>query len=253
MPSAWARPLIGFGLLAIAAAAFAPAALLDARIREASEGRLRLADARGCWWRGAGTLASADGAGRMPLAWRVHVGELLRGARVVDLQDPQTGKILGTVIAHDREMALQDAHMVIPAAALGALDRRLAAVTLGGAFALDVPMLTSNAAGLRADGLRARWDRARIIVSDIVVDAGTVTLATASTSEAGGGRGTGTIQNVGGDVVVAGTLRENGNGVDLALTLRPRAHTADNVRALLPLFGPPDGTGGVNVTWHASP
>ena len=253
MATAWVRPLIGFGLLAVAAATFAPAALLDARIRETSEGRLRLGDARGWWWRGAGTLATADGAGRMPLAWRVHVAELVRGARVVDLQDPQTGRILGTVIAHDREMALQDVHIVIPAAALGALDRRLAAVTFGGALALDVPMLTSNAGGLRADGLRATWDRARIIVSDIVVDAGTVTLATTSAGEPGGGRGTGTIQNVGGDVVVAGTLRESGTGIDVALTLRPTVNSADNVRALLPLFGTPDGTGGVNVTWHAGP
>ncbi len=251
MPTAWARPLIGFGLLAVAAAAFAPAALLDARIREASDGRLRLGDARGWWWRGAGTLVTADGTGRMPLGWRVHVGELLRGVRVVDLQDPQTGKILGTVIARDREIRLQDVHIVIPAAALGAFDRRLAAVTLGGALALDVPTFTSNAGGLRADGLRATWDRARIVVSDIVVDAGVVTLATPSAGEPGGGRGTGRMQNVGGDVGVAGTLRENANGIDLALTLRPTGNTTDNVRGLLPLFGTPDGTGSVNVTWHA--
>lgn len=252
MPTTWARPLIGFGLLAVAAAAFAPATLIDARVRQASEGRLRLGDASGSWWRGAGTLATADGSARMPLAWRVHVGALLRGARVVDLRDRHTGEALATVTEHDGEIALQDVHIVIPAAELSALDRRLAAATFGGALALDVPILASNARGLRADGLRAAWDRARIVVSDIVLDAGTVTLVTTS-GEPGGGRGSGTIQNTGGDVVVAGTVRESANGIDVALTLRPTATTADNVRAVLPLLGTPDGTGAVNVTWHAGP
>src|SRR3954469_16808269 len=143
MRAAWARPLIGFALLAVAAAALAPATLIDGRIRPAPDGRLLLSNASGWWWRGAGTLTIADGSARMPLAWRVRVGELLWGARVVDLQDPQTGRALGTGAEHDGEIALQDVHVVIPAAALGALDRRLAAVTFGGALALDAPRFAS--------------------------------------------------------------------------------------------------------------
>jgi type II secretion system (T2SS) protein N len=253
MDTAWMRALIGFALLAIAAAFCAPAALLDARIQQASQGRLRLSDASGWWWRGAGTLATADGTARMPLAWRVHVAELLRGAHVIDLHDPRTGAALGNAIERDGAIALHDVHIVIPAAALAALDPRLAAVTFGGALALDASMLTSNAGGVRADGLRGAWDRARIVVSDIVVDAGRVTIATTSVGASGGGTGTGTstIENVGGELVVAGTLRESANGIDLALTLRPTATTPDNVRSLLPLLGTPDGTGGVNVMWHS--
>src|SRR4051794_7351149 len=137
MRTAWARRLIGVALLAITAVAFAPAALVDARIHQASEGRLRLSDASGWWWRGSGILALADGSARMPIAWRVNVARLLRGARVLHLHDPQTDAALGTVIERDEEIALQDAHVVIPAAALRALDRRLEAMTFGGSLSLD--------------------------------------------------------------------------------------------------------------------
>ncbi len=71
-------------LLAGLLLAWAPASLLDAALARASDGRLRLLDASGSVWSGAGTFASlsSDGRAAQPWLeghWRAEFGQLLAG------------------------------------------------------------------------------------------------------------------------------------------------------------------------------
>ena len=59
---------VGLLLLVIAVAAFAPARLVDLQLAQASDGRLRLADAAGTVWRGDGIVTDARGALRLPVS-----------------------------------------------------------------------------------------------------------------------------------------------------------------------------------------
>jgi hypothetical protein len=240
------HPLIAITFLIVAAVALAPAALLDAPIEHASEGRLRLSDASGLWWRGAGTLAIADGTVRIPIGWRLDSASLLRGERVVQVVDGRTGAAIGTLMESRGERRVQNLHLDVPATTLAGLDRRLATFAFGGQATLDVPSFASRD-NVPADGLRATWSRARIVVADNVIDLGTVTVVATPRGQAIFG----TIQNVGGDVLVTGTLEEHASGIDVALTLRPTTAAPDGVGTLLQTLGPADGTGGVSVTWHA--
>jgi len=241
-----ARPLLAITLLIVAAVALAPAALLDAPIEHASEGRLRLSDASGLWWRGAGTLAIADGNVRIPIGWRLDPASLLRGERVVQIVDGRTGAAIGTLIESHGERRVHNVHLDVPATAFAALDRRLATIAFGGQATLDVPSFALRD-NVPAEGLRAAWNRARVVVSDNIIDLGTVTVVATPRGQAM----LGAIQNVGGDVVVTGTLEEKASGLDVALTLRPTTGAPDGVRTLVQTLGATDATGGVSVTWHA--
>ena len=63
--------MVGVVVLAAAAFAFAPAALLDRALAMRTQDRLRFVDASGVWWKGGGAIATADGSARLPIAWRV--------------------------------------------------------------------------------------------------------------------------------------------------------------------------------------
>ena len=60
----WTAPALGLGAFAAALIAFAPATLVDARLERASDGRLRLAEAQGSVWSGAGWIEIRDAQGR---------------------------------------------------------------------------------------------------------------------------------------------------------------------------------------------
>ena len=65
---------------------FAPAAWLDAPLAARTQGRLRLADASGFWWRGRAVVTTNDGGARMPIAWRVALMPLASGHLVIELR-----------------------------------------------------------------------------------------------------------------------------------------------------------------------
>ena len=75
----WTARAWGLGVFAAALIAtlivLAPATLIDARLERASDGRLRLAEAQGSLWSGAGWIEIRDADGRAGvakrLAWRV--------------------------------------------------------------------------------------------------------------------------------------------------------------------------------------
>lgn len=130
---------------ALALVATAPATLLDARLRDASEGRLRLAQARGTLWSGAGHLEIRDERGRAglakPVAWRLRPAGLLRARLAYEVAlDP--GSRPFPVALHGSRIEVADADIGLPAAALGQLMPKLATLGLSGDLALQVPRLS---------------------------------------------------------------------------------------------------------------
>lgn len=239
------RLLLGALVLAAAVVLFAPAALLDAPLADRTARRLRLADARGVWWNGQGVIAHADGVARIPLAWRVDPAALARGAFAVRVRDADTAAPVGTLSLARGSVELSDFRLRVPAAAAGSVDSRLEAIALGGEVALTSPAYALRGAS-RAGEVDATWQRARIVAGGTRVDLGTVTLDSAPID----GGTTGTIRNDGGDVSIAGTFSDRAGVLDASLTIAPMPAAPHSVRTLLPLLGPPDGSGGVRIAWH---
>lgn len=141
----WAAPALGLGAFAAALVAFAPATLIDARLERASEGRLRLAEARGSLWSGAGWIEIRDAQGRAGvakrLAWRVLPGSLLRARLVAEVELDHAARPFPVTISLSR-IEIADAGVSVPAAALGLGIPRIAPLRLTGDVLLDIPHLS---------------------------------------------------------------------------------------------------------------
>lgn len=156
------RSLIAGGLAAYALGLMvtAPASLLDAALYQASDGRLRLAEARGSLWSGAGQIeirhvgrselgrpiGSPVGSpvGRTGiaknLAWRLLPAYLLRGQLRTEIRlDQREQPFIVTVSLSG--MAIDDADIDLPARALILGVPKLAALGLTGDVNLRVPHL----------------------------------------------------------------------------------------------------------------
>ena len=130
---------------ALALIATAPATLLDSRLRDASDGRLRLAEARGTLWSGSGQLEIRDERGRTglakPVAWHFRPAGLLRARLSYEVAlDP--GSRPFQVALHGSRIELVDADIGLPASALGHLVPKLATLGLSGDLTLQVPQLS---------------------------------------------------------------------------------------------------------------
>ena len=81
--SHWRLIGIALGVYAAGLVAMAPAGLIDSGLQQGTEGRLRLTEARGTIWSGAGQLELRDRTQRTAvarsIAWRVQPLYLLRG------------------------------------------------------------------------------------------------------------------------------------------------------------------------------
>jgi hypothetical protein len=242
----WLRFLLGALVLSAAAVLLAPAALLDAPLAHRTGKQLRLTDARGVWWNGQGIVASANGAARIPLAWRIDPSALARGALVVRIRDADTAAAFGTLSLGRESVDIRDLRLNVPASAAAAVDSRLEAIALGGNVVLEVPAYVLRGDS-RAGEIDASWQRARIVASGTDVDLGTVTLDSAPVD----GGSAGTIRNAGGDVSIAGTFSDRAGMLDASVTITPAATAPQSIRTLLPLLGPPDGSGGVRIAWRS--
>lgn len=123
--------------------ALAPATLIDARLERASDGRLRLAEASGRLWSGAGWIEIRDADGRAGLAkrltWRVLPESLLRGRLVAELTlDDKPFRLASSL----SRLEIADAAIHLPAAALGAGLPRLAPLGLTGDVVVGIPRLS---------------------------------------------------------------------------------------------------------------
>lgn len=150
---------VGLGAYALALIATAPATLADASLQRASEGRLRLAEARGTLWSGSGRIEIRDPSARSgiskDLAWRVVPQSLLRGHLVCDLNLEQASERFPVTLSVSG-IEVPNAEIHLPAAVLGLGVPRLAPLGLGGDVLVRISNL-SVARGALAGNATLQW------------------------------------------------------------------------------------------------
>jgi len=155
----WSLLAIGLGAYAFALIATAPATLVDAGLRRASDGRLRLAEAQGTLWSGTGQLEIRDAGGRTGVAktldWRVVPGSLLRGHLVCEVGLDQAAKRFPVTISVSR-IELANADISLPAAVLGLGVPKLAPLGLTGDVLVHVTTLSIGRSATRG-GATLQW------------------------------------------------------------------------------------------------
>ena len=236
-------------LLAVALAVFAPAALLDARLDAATQGRLRLVDTSGTVWTGRGLATSAQRTWSLPLGWKVDPLRLARGDVGVTLQPADAGDLpRGDITWRDAKLALDGVAFTLPATVLGAATGAGDALAFGGYLAFDAPHLTWSANG--GDGAATvRWSGARVSGMTGALALGTVSANLAPRN----GRIEGRVENRGGDVRIDGQFAWSPSGVDVNATLAALPSTPPAVVRALGALGTPDANGAVHVQWRSGP
>lgn len=134
---------IGFGVYAAGLIVQVPATLVDAGLRQASSGRLRLAQAQGTIWAGAGLMEIRDVGGRnaiaKDIAWRVLPETLWRGRLVCEVELERAVQRF-RIAASPTKIEIASAEINLPAAALAFAEPRLKPLKLSG----DVLLRTTN-------------------------------------------------------------------------------------------------------------
>jgi len=242
----------GILLLAIALAASAPAALLDARLAEASGARLRIASAEGTVWNGSGELVLLPSGARRALAWHIDAWPLLRG----ELRGTITGPsdvAQATEFAYGMQRAeLRHLDLVLPMDSV-LLSAGVPApfASAGGNIAGHVERLAQSRSALDAQ-LSVQWRDAslpgprpgsRIALGDIRLDA-----------DGTGPEVIATLSNRGGDVDISGQVAlraADSPAINATVRARPgiERERAEVVATVLALIGSSDGQGGYRLAW----
>ena len=236
----------GLILLVVAFAWLAPAALADGRIAAVTEGRVRLADATGTVWRGAGALTDAQGRWQLPLAWRVDAWSLARGAFTVHFVPTANADARGTLFAEGDTVRVSGLHVDVPARALEALWTSAPVPRLDGILVVDAPAFTSD--GHTADGrFDLAWTAARASVAGLALDLGRVEAH---------GRPAGdaiaiALSGSGGAVAQRGPATWRAGRLGGAVTLVPSPGTPPAVALALRALGRSDADGTIHLTWPA--
>lgn len=140
----WRLIALTLGAYALGLVATAPATLIDTALRQASESRLRLAEARGLLWSGTGQIEIRDASHRSgfakSVAWRVLPSHLLRGKLLYEVGLDQSVKRFSVTISPSR-IEVEDADVNLPAAALGLAVPKLAPLELTGDVMIHVARL----------------------------------------------------------------------------------------------------------------
>ena len=234
-------------LLAAALAVFAPAALLDARLDAATQGRLRLEDTSGTVWSGRGVATNAKRTWSLPLGWKVDPLRLVRGDIAVTLRAADAGDLpRGAIVWHDATLALDGVAFTLPATVLGASTGAGNLMAFGGFLAFDAPHLSWRADG--GDGSASvRWSGAR--VSGM---AGNIALGTVSADLAPrNGRIEGRVENRGGDVRIDGDFAWSPAAIEVNATLAALPSTPPAIVRAMNALGTPDANGAVHVQWRS--
>lgn len=142
--SRWRLTGLVLGAYALGLAATAPASLIDAGLQQSTEGRVRLADARGTLWSGTGQIELRDRTQRTAVAkgigWRVLPLYLMRGQLRVGVVLDQAAKQFPVTISPS-QIEMVDADINLPAAALGLGEPKLAPLGLTGEVLVHVARL----------------------------------------------------------------------------------------------------------------
>jgi general secretion pathway protein N len=159
----WRAAALGTGAFCAGAfataIALAPATLVDAQLSAASGGRLRLAQAQGSVWAGAGWIEVRDAHGTAGvakrLAWRVLPWRLLRGELVAEANLGGAARPFPVTVSFTR-VAIARAAFELPAAALAHAIPELAALGLSGELQVDIPSLSLGRERMQG-GATLRW------------------------------------------------------------------------------------------------
>jgi general secretion pathway protein N len=124
------------------------------RHRAHCHGRLRLAEAQGTLWSGAGQIEIRDTGGRTGVAkgfaWVVRPASLLRGHLVCEVELDQAAKRFPVTISFSR-IELAGADINLPAAVLGLAAPKLAALRPTGDARLHVENLSVGRSGMQGN------------------------------------------------------------------------------------------------------
>jgi general secretion pathway protein N len=150
----WRLLAVGLGAYALGLITNVPATFVDAGLQRASNGRLRLAEAQGTLWSGAGQIEVRD-AGRQSgvaksIAWRFLPGSLLRGHLVCEVELDQGITRFPVTISFSR-IELADVETTLPATALGLAVPELAPLQLTGDMKLHVARLVIGRNGTQGN------------------------------------------------------------------------------------------------------
>jgi general secretion pathway protein N len=136
---------IGIGIFATGLLVWAPATIVDAQLKRATDGRLRLSQAQGTIWAGSGLLELRDARGANAIAkdfaWRVLPDSLWHGRLVCEVTLENQGRPF-LVSAAISKVSITNAEINLPAAAMALAEPRLKPLKLSG----DVALRTTNLA-----------------------------------------------------------------------------------------------------------
>jgi len=155
------RRLLVLGAIAYALALMvtAPATLVDASLRRASDGRLRLTEAAGSLWSGSGQLEIREPDGRAGvargIAWRVTPASLARGRLVCEVGLEQAAQRFPVTLSFSG-IELSNADVSLPAAVLGIALPKLVPLGLTGEVAIHVAQLSIAGGGVEGK-VTLRW------------------------------------------------------------------------------------------------
>jgi general secretion pathway protein N len=167
--SRWCLLVIGVAAYALALVVTAPATLLDASLERASEGRLRLAEARGTVWSGAGRIEIREMDGRTgfgrSVVWRIAPASLLRGALRYDVGPADEGGRFPVTLALSR-IELSNAELSLPASVLGLAVPRLIPLGLKGEVLIYARQLSFDRDEVRGSAT-LRWRGAGSLLTPV--------------------------------------------------------------------------------------
>jgi len=164
------RYLVAIGLLVylVAVIAATPATLIDGSLRRASDGRIRLAEARGTLWSGAGQIEVRDAGGRTGiaknLAWRLLPESVLRGRLICEVEVDQSGRRFPVTMSMSR-IEISNAEINLPAAVLGLGVPKLAPLGLTGEVQLRVTSMSIESKEMQGNATLQWRDAGSVLTS----------------------------------------------------------------------------------------
>ncbi|MEO8739503.1 MAG: type II secretion system protein N [Casimicrobiaceae bacterium] len=235
----------GFGLLLLGLVVTAPATLIDGRLEAVTAGRVRLANATGTLWNGAGTVHVQPSGGRIDVGWHVEAMPLLWGELRGALLSSDDASPRATFAVSRGALDLRDIAASVPAETLLRAFGAPALVSAGGNVSLRSPAL-GKSGDLITGQVALRWDDAMLAVpgTGLRIALGEVHYDGRSQE----GRLSGTLANTGGEVEITGTAGIAADGAARVNgTVRPRRGIdeprAAAIAAALGLIGRPSGDG----------